>query len=60
VVKRLSQEFGCVLIPFQDILNKNLENAPQEYWLMDGVHPTCAGHQLLSDAWIQYAKEYLE
>ncbi len=59
VVKKLAQEFSCVLLPFQDILNENLKRAPQEYWLGDGVHPTTAGHQLLADSWIQYSKDLL-
>ena len=59
IVAKLAKEFGCTLIPFQRILNENLKRAPQEYWLVDGVHPTPAGHQLLADAWIQYTKELL-
>ena len=53
VVKKLAQEFDCIFIPFQDIMDAKLQQAPYEYWLCDGVHPTIAGHQLLADAWIQ-------
>ena len=53
VVKKLAQEFDCTFIPFQDIMDAKLQQAPYEYWLCDGVHPTIAGHQLLADAWIQ-------
>lgn len=60
VVKKLAEEFDAVFIPCQQILDKALEKAPQEFWLRDGVHPTLAGHQLLADAWIEATKELLK
>ena len=53
VVKKLAKEFKTIFIPTQTLLNKALKKAPQEYWLKDGVHPTSAGHALISDAWIE-------
>lgn len=53
VVKKLAEEFQAIFIPTQTILNDALKNAPQEYWLRDGVHPTTAGHMLLAQAWIE-------
>ena len=52
VVKELAAEFKTIFIPTQTILNDALKKAPQEYWLRDGVHPTAAGHALISRAWI--------
>ena len=56
VVKELAGEFKAVFIPVQSILNDALKRAPQEYWLKDGVHPTTAGHALISQAWIEATK----
>ena len=56
VVKELSAEFKTVFIPTQTVLNDALKKAPQEYWLRDGVHPTPAGHALISQAWIEATK----
>ena len=53
VVKALAEEFQTVFIPTQTILNDALKKAPQEYWLKDGVHPTSAGHALISRAWLE-------
>lgn len=53
VVRRLSDEFKTIFIPTQEILDNALKLAPQEYWTIDGVHPTLAGHQLFADAWIK-------
>jgi lysophospholipase L1-like esterase len=53
VVKELAKEFNAPFIPYQSIFNDALKEAPQEYWLIDGVHPTLAGHQRMSDAWLK-------
>ena len=53
VVKKLAEDFKTVFIPTQTILNAALKQAPPEYWLRDGVHPTPAGHMLLAQAWIE-------
>lgn len=53
VVAKLASEFNTVRIPLQDLLNEAFKRAPQNYWLVDGVHPLAAGHQLIADAWIK-------
>ena len=53
IVKKLAEEFGAIFVPFQSALDKVLEYAPPEYWLGDGVHPTMAGHWLLSECWYE-------
>ena len=52
VVRKLAEEFNAVFIPTQEMLTKAAQTASPEYWLVDGVHPTAAGHQLLADAWL--------
>lgn len=51
VVKRLAQEYNAAFVPLQSVFNEALKRAPQEYWLVDGVHPQPAGHCLIMDAW---------
>ncbi len=53
VVRKMAKDFKAVFIPYQDIFNAALKQAPAEYWLGDGVHPTIAGHQLMADAWLK-------
>lgn len=55
IVRKMATEFKAVYIPYQDIFNAALKQAPAEYWLGDGVHPTYAGHQLMADAWLKAA-----
>lgn len=57
VVAELAKEFGAVHIPLQDLFNQAFKRAPQSHWAADGVHPTPAGHQLITDAWLQAAKD---
>ena len=34
-------------------MDEAAKKAPAEYWLVDGVHPSAAGHKLLTDAWVK-------
>lgn len=53
IVQALAQEFNTIYVPFQDVMNSALSKAPAQYWLGDGVHPTVAGHKLMTDAWLE-------
>ncbi len=59
IIKRLADEFGAVFVPFQEVLNEALKSAPAPHWLIDGVHPTTAGHALLANEWIKAAAPLL-
>lgn len=54
--KEVADQFGAAFIPYQSILNKALNAAPGGYWLVDGVHPTIAGAQLMATAWMSVVK----
>lgn len=54
VVKSLASEFDAIFVPFQSALNNVIKYAPPTYWLDDGVHPTAAGHYLLSQVWLEH------
>ena len=53
VVKKLAVEYDAIFVPFQDVFNKALERAPEKYWIWDNVHPTVAGHELLTREWLK-------
>lgn len=53
IVKKLAEEFDAAFVPFQTIFDDAIKKARPEYWLSDGVHPTLAGHELMSEAWLQ-------
>lgn len=54
VVKSLAQEYHATLIDTQAIFDDifaSYPDVPMSYWVWDGIHPTAAGHFLLSKAW---------
>ncbi len=51
IVSKLAAEFGAVRVPFQEMFNEALKDAPPEYWAHDGVHPTPAGHARMARFW---------
>jgi lysophospholipase L1-like esterase len=53
IVRKLAEKYNAVYVGFQDVFNKALEKAPIEYWIWDGVHPTVAGHELMTREWLK-------
>ena len=53
IVRTLADEFDATFVPFQDVFDRACEEAPASYWAQDGVHPTLAGHQRMSDVWLR-------
>jgi lysophospholipase L1-like esterase len=54
-VRRLAVEFSTDLIPLDGLFAQAATQAPAEFWAPDGVHPTPAGHHLISQAWLRNA-----
>jgi acyl-CoA thioesterase-1 len=52
-VRALAGEFGAIFVPFQEVFDAALAKAPAAFWAADGVHPTPAGHLLMSRAWLR-------
>lgn len=53
VVRALADEFSARFVSFQSALDDRIDEAPMEYWLDDGVHPTPAGHAVLANCWLE-------
>jgi len=51
-VENLAVSFDATLVSLQPLFDKAAQDAPNEYWLFDGVHPTPAGHRLIAGAWL--------
>lgn len=52
-VREVAGEVRAHFLPLQALLDEACRRCPPEYWLLDGVHPTPAGHQLIADAWLE-------
>ena len=53
IASKLAGEFNAVRVPFQQVFNDALAQAPATYWTGDGVHPSLAGCRLMADAWLE-------
>ena len=52
--KRIAEKYNLTFIPLQEMFTKVNADAPVSgYWLSDGVHPTAAGHELITREWIK-------
>jgi lysophospholipase L1-like esterase len=52
VVRNLARQFDAHLLSADGLLAQRAATTGPEFWAEDGVHPTAAGHQVLSDAWL--------
>ncbi len=55
----LAREFGVPYLPLDGIFAAASTQAPAEFWLPDGVHPSLAGHGLIAKAWLEMARQLL-
>ena len=51
--KRIAEKYGLVFVPLQELLDRVSADTPEGYWLVDGVHPTPAGHELIKQEWLK-------
>jgi len=54
--KDIADRFGAIFIPFQALYDEAQKSAPGSYWTPDGVHPSLAGAQLMSEAVLSVIK----
>lgn len=56
-VKKIAEEFNLIFVPLQKMFDEAEKACEASYWLIDGVHPTPAGHQLIADKWCEVAED---
>lgn len=49
---RVARESHATWIPLHDMFQQVARKTPPAYWLMDGVHPTLAGHAAITRRWM--------
>lgn len=50
--RKLAREFGATYVPMDGIFASMCVKQQPEFWAGDGVHPSCAGHALIAEAWL--------
>ena len=53
ICAELAKAFDAPLVSFQKLFDEAVKEAPETYWLADGVHPTLAGHMRMADYWLR-------
>ncbi len=51
--RRVSDRHHATFVPLQAALDEACQRAKASHWLMDGVHPTSAGHELIARQWME-------
>lgn len=51
--RKIAMKYNAVFVPFQQVFNKALTQAPASYWCPDGVHPSMAGNYIMAKAWLK-------
>lgn len=51
--KRVAEKNGLEFIALQEKFDEACKKQPADYWLVDGVHPTAAGHELIAREWVK-------
>lgn len=54
--KRIADKYNLTFIKLQDMFDNMPDCVRPDYWAGDGVHPTAAGHELISNEWIKAFK----
>lgn len=55
--KEIAEKYNLSFIALQDKFDEASKKASSEYWLIDGVHPTAMGHELIKRSWIKEFKK---
>ncbi|MBQ2701825.1 MAG: lysophospholipase, partial [Clostridia bacterium] len=60
VVKKIAEDYNCVFVPLQEMLDKAAEKFGAEKVLADGVHPAITGAKLIADEWLKTFNEKIK
>ena len=52
-VKRIAKKYNLPVIDLQPVFDEACKKADPDYWTLDGVHPSLAGHNLIKNLWLK-------
>ncbi len=53
LARKTAEKYQLPFVALQDKFEEACEKAPESYWLIDGVHPTAMGHELIKREWLK-------
>ncbi len=53
MARAVAEKYQLLFIPLQHCFDEAAKLAPNDFWLMDGVHPTAAGQELIKREWLK-------
>ena len=56
VVRALAEEFDAVLVPLQELIDKEIKKVPPEKFSDDMVHPYVWAHAWIAQRWLEATK----
>lgn len=51
--KRVAEKNNLVFVPLMEKFDEAAKSASPDYWLLDGVHPSAMGHELIKREWLK-------
>ena len=55
--QKVAKKYHLVYVPLQEKFNEAAKLEENTYWLVDGVHPTPMGHELIKREWLKAFSE---
>ncbi len=52
VLPTVARDYGAAFVPLQNTFEALCSRREASWWLWDGVHPTAAGHEIITRAWM--------
>lgn len=53
MARKVAEKYGLCFVPLQEGFDNLCKQAPEAYWLRDGVHPTAKGHEFIKREWLR-------
>lgn len=53
IAEKIALDYNAVYVKLQSAFDEACKKAPVEYWIWDGIHPTVAGHEVVTREWLK-------
>jgi len=60
IVEKIAFDYKAIFVRLQEVFDMACKRAPAPYWIWDGIHPTVAGHELITREWMKQVGKQLK